>query len=320
MAQLTAAGADNSAPAAAPTAADLAARIPLPVRLPERHDGEPLRHLSPSSYSLWVSCPEAWRRRYIKGEKPPPSGSMFLGSRVDDALSTYHRRILEHGDRLGLDQLLDLYREMWQVELDAEREKQDIDWHEDLPERLAFELGRKAIELAMAELVPHLGEPIAVQRRLEFTLAPGLEWTVLGYLDLETLKEQPGAEPIPAVVDFKVKGSPIGQDQADTDPQAGLYLAGRWLEGSPAKGLLFAQIAKPGKRRKQMSASLIGTTRTAGQLRGVLARVALAASQIAAAYERYGADQPWGFAEPTSWKCSPRYCHACRSCPGGRGL
>jgi hypothetical protein len=58
MAQLIVAGADNSAPAAAPTAADLAARIPLPVRLPERHGGEPLRHLSPSSYSLWVSCPE----------------------------------------------------------------------------------------------------------------------------------------------------------------------------------------------------------------------------------------------------------------------
>jgi hypothetical protein len=84
------------------TAAELAARIPVPQRLPERYDGEPLRHLSPSSYSLWVSCPEAWRRRYIKGEKPPPSGSMFLGSRVDDAISAYHRRILEHGDRLAV--------------------------------------------------------------------------------------------------------------------------------------------------------------------------------------------------------------------------
>jgi len=320
MAQLTVAGADNSAPAAAPTAADLAARIPLPIRLPERHDGEPLRHLSPSSYSLWVSCPEAWRRRYIKGEKPPPSGAMFLGSRVDDALSAYHRRILEHGDRLALDQLIDLYREMWHAELVAERETEGVDWDEDLPERAAFELGRQAIEIAMAELIPHLGEPVDVQRRLEFTLAPGLEWTVLGYLDLETLKPQPGGEPIPAIVDFKVKGSPIGQNQADADPQAGLYLAGRWLEGQPARGLLFAQIAKPGKRRRQMSASLIGTTRTTGQLRGVLARLAVAASQIAVAHERYGPDQPWGFADPTSWKCGPRYCHAWRSCPGGRGL
>jgi hypothetical protein len=320
MAQLIVAGADNSVPAAAPTAADLAARIPLPVRLPERYDGEPLRHLSSSSYSLWVSCPEAWRRRYIKGEKPPTTGSMFLGSRVDDALSAYHRQILEHSDQLALDQLLDLYREQWHSELDTAREKHGIDWHEDLPERLAFELGRQAIELAMAELIPHLGDPVDVQRRLEFTLAPGLDWTVLCYLDLETLKAQPGGEPIPAIVDFKVKGSPIGQDQADSDPQAGLYLAGRWLEGRPARGLLFAQIAKPGKRRKQMSASLTGTTRTAGQLRGVLARLALAASQIAAAYERYGPDHPWGFADPTSWKCSPRYCHAWRSCPGGRGL
>lgn len=147
-----------------------------------------------------------------------------------------------------------------------------------------------------------------------------LEWTVLCYLDLETLKQQPGGEPIPAVVDFKVKGSPIGQDQADSDPQAGLYLAGRWLEGSPATGLLFAQIVKPGKRRKQMSASLVGTRPTPGQLRGVLARLALAASQIAGAHERYGPDQPWGFADPTSSKCSPRWCVHWSGCPGGAGL
>src|SRR5436305_4496986 len=121
MADLTLARPLQDAPA---TAAELAARIPVPRRLPERYDGEPLRHLSPSSYSLWVSCPEAWRRRYIKGEKPPPSGSMFLGSRVDDALSAYHRRILEHGDRLEVDQVLDLYREQWHTELDAERDAQ----------------------------------------------------------------------------------------------------------------------------------------------------------------------------------------------------
>src|SRR5579884_3342154 len=122
MSDLTVVRADTAAPDP-PSAADLAARIPVPRRLPERYDGESLGHLSPSSYSLWVSCPEAWRRRYIKGEKPPPSGSMFLGSRVDDALSAYHRRILEHGDRLGVDQVLDLYREQWAAELEAEQEK-----------------------------------------------------------------------------------------------------------------------------------------------------------------------------------------------------
>jgi hypothetical protein len=39
-------------------AAALAARIEVPRRLPPRHDGEPIRHLSHSSYALWVSCKE----------------------------------------------------------------------------------------------------------------------------------------------------------------------------------------------------------------------------------------------------------------------
>jgi hypothetical protein len=320
MSDLMLAGAARPALAASPTAAELAAHIPVPTRLPERYDGEPLRHLSPSSYSLWVSCPEAWRRRYIQGEKPPPSGSMFLGSRVDDALSAYHRRILDHGDRLASDQVLDLYCKNWQAELEAERDEQGIEWEEDLAERAAFELGRQAVALAMAELIPHLGNPIDVQRRLEFSIAPGLEWTVLCYLDLETLRDHGGDQPVPTVADFKVKSTPITQDRADTDPQAGIYLAGRWLEGHAATELLFAQIAKPGARRKQMATSLVGTKRTTGQMRGMLARVALAASQIAASYERYGPDQPWGFADPASWKCSPRWCHAWASCPGGRGL
>jgi hypothetical protein len=69
-----------------------------------------------------------------------------------------------------------------------------------------------------------------------------------------------------------------------------------------------------------MSSSLVSTTRTTGQLRGILTRIALAASQIAAAYEHYGPDQPWGFADPTGWKCSPRDCAHWRACPGGRGL
>lgn len=319
MSDLTALGPER--PGTSPVAAaELVARIPVPALLPTRYDGEPLRYLSPSSYTLWVSCPEAWRRRYIKGERPAPSGAMFLGGRVDDALTAYHRRILEHGDRLALDQLLDLYREQWAAELDAESGKLGVEWEEELTERGAFQLGRQAVELAMTELVPHLGEPVAVQRRLEFTIAPGLEWTILCYLDLEALAPDEGGELRPTVVDFKVKTSLIGEERAATDPQAGLYLAGRWLEGHPADRFRFAQIAKPGKRRKQMAASLVTTSRTPGQLRGMLARVGLAASQISACYERFGPDQPWGFADPTGWKCSPRYCHAWSTCPGGRGL
>lgn len=158
------AGAAAAVPAT-PTAGGLAARIPIPARLPDRYDGEPLRHLSASSYALWLSCPDAWRRRYIEGERPPTTGSMFLGSRVDDALSAYYRRILEHGDRLALDQVLDLYRELWH-ELEAEQDDRGIHWEDELPDPAAFALGRQAIELAIAELVPHLGDPVPLLAQL----------------------------------------------------------------------------------------------------------------------------------------------------------
>jgi hypothetical protein len=153
---------------------------------------------------------------------------MFLGRRVDDALSDYFRRLLEHGDSLSLDQVLDLYRHNWVEALEVERGKQAIDWEDELTQPAAFDLGRAVIGLALAELVPNLGDPVDVQRRLELCLAPGLEWSVLCYLDLETLTEKGEGELRPTVVDFKVEDSLIAKDR---DPQAGLYLAGRWLEG-----------------------------------------------------------------------------------------
>jgi hypothetical protein len=321
MSTLAVPGAPAPAPAAAPTAAQLATRITVPTRLPPRYDGQPMRHLSHSSYTKFLLCPEDFRRHYIKGERTPPSGAMFLGARVDDALTTYYRRIIEHGDPLNLDQVKDAYRDHWTAQLETEQANRGVDWDPELTEAGAFDIGLAALELTFTELVPRLGRPVAAQRKLEFALVSTLEWTIQCHLDLETLREdETTGEITPAIIDYKVKGTPITQAKADHDPQAGLYLAARWLEGQPARDFSFAQIAKPGKRRRQMTASLVTPSRTPGQLRGSLARIAQAAGQIAACYERFGPDQPWGFADPTGWKCSERYCSAWPTCPGGLGL
>jgi len=182
----------------------------------------------------------------------------------------------------------------------------------------AVKLGLDAVELTFSQLIPQLGEPVAVQRAVEYALAPELEWSVLCYLDLETVQHGVGEERV--VVDYKVKTTPLTQFKADHDFQPSVYLAGRWLEGNRATAFQFAQIAKPGPRRKQMSASLITTTRSAGQLRGALVRIAQVARQIVACYERFGPVEPWGFADPGGWKCSERYCDAWSTCPGGAGL
>ena len=319
MTVLDAAPAANAAARAPAAAAELAARIAVPRRLPPRYDGQRMRHLSNASYTRFLLCPEDWRRHYLLGERFAPSGSMFLGGRVDETLTAYYRRIIDHGERLTLDQVRDSYRDLWTQQLAAERDKRGIDWEDDLDEQPAFQIGLEAIDLTFAELVPRIGQPVTVQRRLEFALAPGLEWTIQCWLDLETLRPDDSGALAPTIVDYKVKGRTLSQNEAHHDPQASLYLAGRWLENDPAREFCFAQIGKPGKRRKQMTASLVATSRSARQLRGALVRIAQAASQIVAYYERFGPDQPWGFADPTSWKCSPRYCHHHAACPGGAG-
>ncbi len=304
-----------------PASSELARRIHVARRLPPRYDGQPLRHLSNSSYTRFVACPEDWRRHYILGQRSAPTGAMILGGCVDEAVGAYYQHILDHRERLAPDQVHDRYRDLWAQRLAEEQDKLGVTWEEDLKKDAAFAMGREAIDRTFSELVPALGRPVAVQRRLEFAIAPDLEWTILCYLDLETVREDQSGEGAPTIVDYKVKATPITQAKASRDPQAGLYLAGRWLEGSAAREFCFAQIAKPGARRKTLSSALVTTTRTPGQLRASLARIAQAASQIAAYYERFGPDQPWGFADPTSWKCAAKYCaHFERACPGGAGL
>src|SRR3954451_18398994 len=139
-----------------PTGAELAARIQIPRRLPVRSDGQPLRHLSHSSYTKFLLCPDDWRRHYLLGERTPPSGHMFLGARVDDALSSFYRRQLEHGDTLSLDQLHDAYRDHWTRELAAEAARRGVRWNAELDEPGAFVMGLEALSLTLAELVPLL--------------------------------------------------------------------------------------------------------------------------------------------------------------------
>jgi hypothetical protein len=285
-----------------PTAAVLASRIDVPRQLPIRADGQRLTHLSSSSYNLWVACPDSWRRRYLLQEKEPPSGAMFLGSRVDEALSHYYRHWLEHGERLPLGEVKRFFGRNWKEQLEAESDRRGVTWTEPLARTTALKLGVKALTLAFERLVPELGEPVAVQRRVCFRLAPELEWDVEGYLDLETRHPEPaGGEQVEEVIDYKVKaGSALTQATAARSPQAGIYLAARWLERRPADRLRFAQILIPGGRRKTMDISPVPVTRTIGELRSMLARIALAAGQIAAAYEAWGPERPCPRASTTS--------------------
>jgi hypothetical protein len=58
------------------------------------YKGHPLPVLSDSSITKFLTCPDDWRRHYLLGERGPASGSMFLGKRIDDVLTTYYRGLI----------------------------------------------------------------------------------------------------------------------------------------------------------------------------------------------------------------------------------
>ena len=93
---------------------------------------QPMRHLSHSSYTRSCCARRTGAATTSRASASPPSGAMFLGARVDDALTAYYRRIIEHGDTLTLDQVKDLYRDHWTEQLDAEQAKRGVDWEHEL--------------------------------------------------------------------------------------------------------------------------------------------------------------------------------------------
>ena len=157
-------------PARSTGAAELAARIQIPRRLPVRYDGQPLRHLSHSSYTQVPALP----RRLAP---PLPQGRTHAAERracssarrVDDALSTYYRQLLEHGEHAHA---RPAPRRLPRP-LDARARRRTApsaacagtpSSTSRAPSRIGLEARRRS---RCAELVPLLGRPVAVQRELD---------------------------------------------------------------------------------------------------------------------------------------------------------
>lgn len=179
--------ADALSPAPIVSTTALAGRLNVPVQLPVGYKGEPIPHLSHSSLMRWMGCPDDWRRHYIKGERGPRSGAMFLGNRVDDTVSIFYRRQIA-GEVLSLEQLEDALRDNWRENLASEDGA--IDWEPYLAGDRALNMGLAAVRITHEQLIPRLGQATAVQRKFELRLAPGLKWTILGYVDLDTVRRQ----------------------------------------------------------------------------------------------------------------------------------
>lgn len=254
----------------------------------------PVSHLSVSSISLLAKCPEKWQRRYLQREYEPPSGKMILGSAAGAAAGQHYSRVVETGEGLSTEAVLDEFSDEWEDRVSRE----EVAWGGDNPGELK-DSGARALEAYHLGVAPQV-VPVSVER--EFTLSwPGVDWRFTGFLDLETVEG--------AVADLKMRGRSLSSAEAAKDLQPSAYLYARRAEDRPADRFEFHAMV----RAARPYARVVSTVRSDRQLDLFVARVFQAAAEIDWRVER----DAWSGAPPGAWWCGERACGYWQSCPWG---
>lgn len=254
----------------------------------------PVDYLSVSSIKLFIACTEKWRRRYIEREYEPANGKMILGSAFGAAEAQHYGRVIESGEGLTTEAVLDEFSAEW----DDRIAREEVLWDGESPGDLK-DSGIAAATVYHTFVAPNV-VPVSVEREFRLTW-PGVEWGLTGFLDLE---EGDGG-----VSDLKMRGRRLSVADAAVDVQPTTYLYARRAEGNPASGFRFHTAV----RAKKPTAEVVPTVRTDRQLDYFADRVFGIAREIAWRAE----NEVWAGAVPGSWQCSEKFCGYWGSCPMG---
>jgi hypothetical protein len=252
-----------------------------------------LDHLSYSSISTYLMCPRAWRYRYIDQVTVPTGTALVFGK-------AFHETVEAHvaGSTTG-DALVNRWAEHWET---ARAGAGEIAWGEETPESL-YNLGLTLLSNADVQQMVNALTPLReddtvhIEDYIELRV-PGVPIPIIGYIDIITADGVPG--------DFKTSSRRWYANRAESELQPAFYLAALNQNGylrNPERKFrhyVFVKTQTP-------QAQVLETTRTAGDLLFVqaLARNVWDAIQQAAF--------PMN---PTTWKCSPKWCEYWGLCRG----
>jgi hypothetical protein len=168
-----------------------------------------ISHLSASSLRLLRVCPEAWRRRYILGERERPGEALVLGKAVHSALEHTHRQKVDSHEDLPIPEVVEYYNDLAWPEAVAEHEE-GVRWdsNPDVPRND----GARILHAYHAAVSPRI-QPIAVEKKIEF-LVPGVPVPIWGFVDVEEQQN---------VIDLKTSKSVTRKPDANWRMQGMLY-------------------------------------------------------------------------------------------------
>ena len=252
-------------------------------------------HLSYSSISSYLMCARGWRFHYLDKIQTPTAPALIFGSAFHNTLEE-HVKTAFATDRVPV---VDRWSRHWAAQLE-----QEIDWGNDTPEDMA-DLGIKMFsDQDTIALVDSL-KPLVVEERPQIELkieafVPGVPVPIIGYIDMI---ERDG---IPC--DFKTSARSWNQDQADSEMQPTFYLAALNQAGYLGNGsLLFRHYVFVKTKKPQVQ--IWESARTVGDLFWLFGLIRDVWGGIEA-----GIFPP----NPSTWKCSPRYCEFWGICRGAQ--
>jgi len=243
-----------------------------------------IEHLSYSSISLYLDCPEAWRRKYIANEPTKKTSALAFGSAF-------------HG---VIERMIKNAQYDWESAWDEEFGKAflDVTWEPgEAPEQYHHDgvrmLDHKAVFAAIQSI--HPASPEDIEKKVELRV-PGVPIPIIGYIDVILDDGTPA--------DFKTSARQWTQDQASGSLQTLFYIAALNQAGFDVnwrfKHFVFVKTKTP-------QVQIIEHSHTPGELFFLF-------ETIKRVWE--GINKEFFPLNPTSWRCKPGLCDFYANCRG----
>lgn len=245
-------------------------------------------HLSYSSISLYLECPEAWRRKYIAKEPTVSTPALVFGSAFHGALETQ----LKTGQPA-----LAAWSDAWTAAL----ERGPVDFGFDTPEKHYNEGIRLLSNAGVADAINKLTVRNAetgplIEQKISLNV-PGVPVPVIGFIDFIS------ADGVPC--DLKTSAYAWTADKAANSLQGLFYLAALNQAGQNFHGWRFRHVVFV--KTKEPRVQVIENLHTPREL-FFLFRVVREVWN--------GIEREVFPLNPNSWKCGPVYCDFWGQCRG----
>lgn len=245
-------------------------------------------HLSYSSITTFLDCPENWRRHYIAKEPTKSSPALVFGSAIHGTIET---AVAE-----GNPDLLSIWGAKWPAALEG----QNVYWGAETPEQHFNEgvriLSNKVIREELAKIKPAMmGDRPAIEQKVELRV-PGVSVPVIGYIDIILEDGTPA--------DFKTSKASWTDAKASDSLQSLFYLAALNQAGFEINWKFKHLVIVKTKEPKFQTLEHMHTPSELFFLFRVI-------SNVWAAIEKEAFPL-----NPGSWKCNPQYCDYFADCRG----